>query len=66
MATSISVEMKDGTTREFPHQGRAGGSYTKHIRYEGAFAIIGDEWGNEVAIPVGDIKEVKVNRDGGW
>lgn len=31
---SFTITMKDGTVREFPHQGRAGGSYTKSIRYE--------------------------------
>lgn len=63
---SIYVEMKDGTTKSFPHEGRAGGSYTKSIRYEGAFVIIKDEWDNEIAIPVNDIAEVKVNRDRRW
>ncbi len=56
--TSIKVEMKNGEVKEFPHTGRAGGSYTKEIRYEGGFAIIRDEWGNETAIPREDIKQV--------
>lgn len=60
---SIFVKMKDGTERKFKHEGRAGGSYTKRIRYEGAFAIIVDEWGNETAIPAEDIAEVKVERE---
>lgn len=60
---SITVIMKDGTKKEFPHQGRAGGSYTKTIKYEGGFAIIQDEWYNETAIPSSDIAEVKVKRD---
>jgi len=59
---SIYVKMKDGTTREFKHEGRAGGSYTKSVRYEGAFAVIKDEWDNETAIPVSEITEVKVKQ----
>ena len=31
------IKLKDGTTREFKHEGRAGGSYMKHIRYEGVW-----------------------------
>lgn len=59
---SIYVKMKNGTTKKFKHEGRAGGSYTKSIRYEGGFAIITDEWGSETAIPMQDIEEVKVDR----
>ncbi|WP_319759542.1 hypothetical protein [Maridesulfovibrio sp.] len=59
---SITIHMKDGTKREYPHKGRLGGSYTKTIRYEGAFAIVVDEWDNETAIPAADIQEVKVWR----
>jgi hypothetical protein len=60
---SITIIMKDGTKKEFPHVGRAGGSYTKSIRYEGGFAIITDEWYNETAIPAVDIAEVKSRAD---
>lgn len=51
--------MKDGRTLEFPHKDRPGGSYTKHIKYEGGMAIIEDEWYKKTAIPVADIEEVK-------
>lgn len=63
---SIFIKMKDGTTKSFPHEGRAGGSYTKSIRYEGAFAIVKDEWDCETAIPVNDIEEIDVKRDRHW
>lgn len=56
--SSITVKMKDGTVREFPHQGRAGGSYTKSIRYESAFVVITDEYERTTAIPAVDIAEV--------
>jgi hypothetical protein len=55
---NITIKMKDGSVKDFPHVGRSGGSYTKSIRYEGAFAIVTDEYDNETAIPVQDIEEV--------
>jgi hypothetical protein len=55
---NIAVIMKDGTIKDFPHEGRSGGSYTKTIKYEGGFAIITDEWYKETAIPSADIKEI--------
>lgn len=55
---SITVHFKDGTSRAFAHEGRAGGSYTKRLRYEGAFAVISDEWGRETAFPAADIREI--------
>ena len=60
LMASITIWMKDGSRKEFPHQGRPGGSYTKSIRYEGGFAIITDEWYDETAIPASDIAEVSV------
>ena len=62
----IRIVMRDGTTRDFPHQGRAGGSYTKTIKYEGSMAIITDEWGKQIVIPVELIAEVQVNPARGY
>jgi len=56
---NIQITMKDGTVRKFLHKGRPGGSFTKNIRYEGAFVIIKDEWGWEMGIPAADIEEIK-------
>ena len=56
--SNITVKMKDGTVREFKHEGRAGGSYTKELKYEGAFAVIEDEYGTKTAIPAADIAEI--------
>lgn len=58
--SSITIKMKNGEVKNFPHEGRAGGSYTKEIRYEGNFAIVKDEYGVEIAIPSQDIEEIKV------
>jgi hypothetical protein len=55
---SITIKMKDGSRREFPHRGRPGGSWTKTLRYEPGFAVITDEYGNETAIPTADIAEI--------
>lgn len=54
----ITVKMKDGTSREFPHQHRAGGSYSNKIAYEIGFVVITDEFGKETAIPSEDIAEI--------
>ena len=56
---NIKIVMKSGEIRDFPHEGRPGGSYTKTIRYEGGFAIVTDEWERETAIPSADIAEVR-------
>jgi hypothetical protein len=56
----VFVKMKDGTKRDFPYQGRCGGSYSNSVRYDGAFAIIKDEWDTETAIPASDIAEIKI------
>jgi hypothetical protein len=55
---SITITFKDGTKREFPHVGRAGGGYTKKVRYEGGFVIVTDEYYNETAFPQSDVREV--------
>jgi len=56
--SNITIKMRDGTTREFKHEGRAGGSYTKSLRYEPGFAVITDEWHRETAIPTELIQEI--------
>ena len=57
--SDIVVKMKDGTTREFRHTGRAGGSYTKTVKFEVGFVIIEDEWYNRTAIPTAEVLEVQ-------
>jgi len=59
MGTSIKVYLKNGDVKEFPHEGRAGGSYTKEIKYEGSFVIIKDEWGKTVTYSAYDIEKVE-------
>lgn len=56
--SSITIKMKDGSVRNFPHEGRPGGSYSKRLTYEGAFAIVTDEYGKRTSIPAHDIAEI--------
>jgi hypothetical protein len=58
MARDITITMKDGTVREFKHAGRAGGSYTVLVTYEGGFVVVEDEWYRRTAIPACDVAEV--------
>lgn len=62
----IKVTMKDGKVHEFQERGRAGGSYTISIKYEGAFAIITDEWYNTTAFPAQDIEKVETRMGRSW
>lgn len=63
---NVTIKMKDGIIREFKHQGRPGGSYTKTIRYEPGFVVIVDEWNKETAIPSIEIAEIKTEPENGW
>lgn len=55
----VTVTMKDGTVREFKHRPRAGGSYDLAVKYEGAFVVIVNEYGDQTAIPAADIDQVE-------
>ena len=55
---SITVTMKNGTKREFPHCGRPDSLWTKTLTFEGAFAVITDEYQARTAIPAADIAEI--------
>lgn len=63
---SIEIRFKDGSVRQFPHQGRAGGSYTKHLSFEHGFAIVTDEWGTRTTFPSIDITEVIETPERPW
>jgi len=49
--SNIVIHFRDGTKEEFRHQGRAGGSYTKRLIYEGNFVIVEDEYYRRTAFP---------------
>ena len=50
--------MKDGTVKKFPHEGRAGGSYTKTLSVKAGFVVVEDEWQKKTYIPSEDIAKV--------
>jgi len=65
--SNITIKLKDGTTREFPHQPRAGGSWTNSLKHEGAFVVVIDEWEKRTYIPAADIAEIIETPDrGAW
>lgn len=54
----ITIKMKSGQTRVFRGQGRTGGSYANTVKFEGAFAVVIDEYCKRTAIPAADIEEI--------
>ena len=67
MAESIIIHKRDGSKVEFKHRGRAGGSYTIHIKYEAGFAIVIDEYENQTVFPESVIDHVDVKAGySGW
>lgn len=63
---SITIKLKDGTVREFRHEGRAGGSFTKRLTLEHGWAIVKDEWGKLTAFPASDVAEVEERPERGY
>lgn len=57
--SDIRVKMKDGKTKLFKDEGAPGGSYANKLKYDGAFAIVEDPYGNVTAIPAADIEEIE-------
>jgi hypothetical protein len=55
----ITLHMRDGSVKEFKHQGRHGGSYTKTLKYEPGFVVITDEWGLKTSVPADLIERVE-------
>ena len=67
MSSRITIKLKDGTTREFVERGRAGGSWTIRVTFEGAFVIVTDEWDTRTVFPAADVAEVVDHpARGGW
>ncbi len=59
----ITIFFKDGTKEEFIPTPRAGGSYTKEVRYEGNFVIVKDEYYKEISFPMDIISRVENKPD---
>lgn len=62
----IKITKKDGSIERFQHRGRAGGSYSISLRYEGGFVIVENEWGDTTAFPAADIEKVETAQERGW
>lgn len=62
---NITIRMKDGTEHVFPHQGRAGGSYTKTVEFKDSWVIVTDEWDKRTAFPAVDVAKVEETQTGG-
>lgn len=56
--SDIIIKMKDGSVKQFKHEGRAGGSYSKSLKLENGFAIVEDEYGKKTIVPANDIAEI--------
>lgn len=63
----VTIKLKDGTVRDFADKGRAGGSWSTSVSFEGSFVIVKDEWGKRTVFPAADVAEVVDNPErGGW
>lgn len=56
--SNIVVKFRDGSIRPFPEENRGGGSYQNSVKYEGAFVVVTDVWGNTKAFPADLVAEV--------
>ena len=64
---NITLHFKDNSVQSFKHVGRAGGSYSKSIRYENGFVVIVDEYQNETVFPSDSISKIDIeNLSGRW
>lgn len=66
MAQSVIITFKDGTQRQFHEVGRPGGSYTISVKYQDAFVIVTDEYGQTTAFPSADIRQVETTERPRW
>lgn len=57
--SDIRIRFKDGSVREFKHEGRPGGSYTKKLKLKEGFAVVEDEYGKCTVFPSHDIAEIE-------
>ncbi len=62
---NIVVYFKNGEKREFEHEGRSGGSYTKTLKLTDGCVTVEDEWGNKTSFPSSDVFEV-TEKPHGW
>ena len=64
---NITIKLKNGETKRHDHKPRPGGSYSNSLKFEGEWAIVTDEYGNQTCYPAADIEVINsesTNR--GW
>jgi hypothetical protein len=64
--SNITITFNDGTKKEFPHEGRSGGSYSKRLILENGWVIVEDEYGNKTIYPESIVKEINERSHRGW
>ena len=52
----IRIEFKDETIKEWRHENRAGGSWTKTLTLENGWATVTNEYGDTETFPREDIR----------
>lgn len=55
----IVITFKDGTVKEWRHEARAGGSWTKTVKMTDGWVTVTNEYGSTESFPAETIKEVK-------
>jgi hypothetical protein len=63
---SYTVQMRDGTTREFPETSAPGGSYCTSMKLENGWAVFQDAHGVQVIIPESLISEINKRAEWRW
>lgn len=64
---NITIRLKNGETKKHVERGRPGGSYTNRLTFDGAFAIVTDEYGNQTCYPAADIEVIdSQSNDRSW
>lgn len=58
--SKVTVTLKSGEVRVYEDGTRPGGSYSNVVRYEGAFVIVEDQWGERTAFPAADVVQVVI------
>lgn len=64
MSERITLRFKDGSTKEFRHKGRPGGSYTVKLRLADGWAVVTDEWGNKTCYPADEVASIETAERG--
>lgn len=59
--TNITITFRDGAKKDFKHEGRAGGSYSKSGQYVEGWFVVTDEYSRQTAYPADTIEKVEID-----